>query len=252
MHLHAWNSPPLIRLTEDDVRYGPYLIEYPEPVMRRKIQYLTALLEDVFGLPIKSHRAGRWAFNETYAKILADDGYTVDCSVTPHVSWRAEKGDPARDGGPDYRSFPELPYYPDGDDISKPGDSPLLEVPMTIMDSGPWAERVRDRLPEGSVARKVWNRLFPKAIWLRPNGKNLSAMLSLLPRACSLRRPCVEFMLHSSELMPGGSPCFQEKQDIEKLYGDLEVLFEVASRSFRGMGLTEFARCFRFSSELAS
>src|ERR1700675_1374261 len=30
MHLHAWNSPPLVPLTRDDFHYQPYLIEYPE------------------------------------------------------------------------------------------------------------------------------------------------------------------------------------------------------------------------------
>ena len=30
MHLHAWNSPPLVPLTSDDFRFHPYLIEYPE------------------------------------------------------------------------------------------------------------------------------------------------------------------------------------------------------------------------------
>src|SRR5208283_4588444 len=30
MHLHAWNSPPIIPLTDNDYSYQPYLIEYPE------------------------------------------------------------------------------------------------------------------------------------------------------------------------------------------------------------------------------
>lgn len=33
----------------------------------------------------------------------------------------------------------------------------------------------------------------------------------------------VEYMLHSSEYMPGGSPTFKNKQDIEQLYVDLEA-----------------------------
>src|SRR5215470_3046113 len=57
MHLHAWNSPPLVALTDDDFRYQPYLIEYPEPVMRQKIATMTRLLEDRFDEVILSHRA---------------------------------------------------------------------------------------------------------------------------------------------------------------------------------------------------
>ena len=48
MHLHAWNSPPLEPLTSDDFRYQPYLIEYPERVMKEKIKTLTRLLEERF------------------------------------------------------------------------------------------------------------------------------------------------------------------------------------------------------------
>src|SRR4051812_518534 len=37
MHLHAWNSPPLVPLTDDDFHYQPYLVEYPDHVMKEKI-----------------------------------------------------------------------------------------------------------------------------------------------------------------------------------------------------------------------
>src|SRR3979411_741399 len=46
MHLHAWNSPPLVPLTSDDFHYRPYLIEYPDRVMKDKIRIVTRLLED--------------------------------------------------------------------------------------------------------------------------------------------------------------------------------------------------------------
>ncbi len=110
MHLHAWNTPPLIPLTADDFSYQPYLIEYPEPVMAEKVRILTDLLEDTFGVKMRSHRAGRWGFNETYARILVREGYLVDCSVTPHISWRRHLGAPNGRGGPDYRGFPEEAY----------------------------------------------------------------------------------------------------------------------------------------------
>jgi hypothetical protein len=50
----------------------------------------------------------------------------------------------------------------------------------------------------------------------------------------------VEFTLHSSELMPGGSPKFRNARDIERLYGHLEILFEELSTWCRGMTLSEF------------
>ena len=50
----------------------------------------------------------------------------------------------------------------------------------------------------------------------------------------------MEFMLHSSELMPGGSPTFRTESDIERLYGALEALFDELSGWCRGMTLQEF------------
>jgi len=50
----------------------------------------------------------------------------------------------------------------------------------------------------------------------------------------------VEFMLHSSELMPGGSPNFATPSDIDRLYDRLETLFEQLSTWCYGLTLHEF------------
>src|SRR5262245_400910 len=59
MHLHAWHSPPQWSLTDDDYRHHPYLIEYPEPVIREKVHTMTAVLQETFDRKMVSHRAGR-------------------------------------------------------------------------------------------------------------------------------------------------------------------------------------------------
>ena len=46
MHLHAWNSPPIVPLTDDDDRHAPYLIEYPKDQIREKVKVMTAKLEE--------------------------------------------------------------------------------------------------------------------------------------------------------------------------------------------------------------
>lgn len=50
------------------------------------------------------------------------------------------------------------------------------------------------------------------------------------------------FMLHSSELMPGGSPTFRGKQDIEDLYGHLNNLFQRIAGTYRGVTLEQYVR----------
>ena len=137
MHLHAWNSPPIVGLTANDYQYHPYLVEYDETTIRRKIQFITKLLEDTFQIDILSHRAGRWALNEYYAQQLFENGYKVDCSVTPYKSWARNPGDPNKEGGPDYTDFVTHPYFMNLANIIEPGNSGLLEVPMTVFHNGP-------------------------------------------------------------------------------------------------------------------
>jgi hypothetical protein len=211
--------------------------------MRDKIRAQTRLLEDVFGVPMRSHRAGRWSFDERYAGILIEEGYVVDCSVTPHISWRANKGDPRGDGGADYTTFPEEPYFVDPHDVRRPGESPLLEVPLTVIPR-PRSWRVAERLlpvsPSRSLVSRALRRLLPPVRWLRPNGRNRADLLDIVSTIASSGRSHAEFMLHSSELMPGGSPTFRDQKAIDRLYGDLRALFALAAKTCRPATLAEF------------
>lgn len=239
MHLHAWNTPPIVPLTSDDWRFQPYLTEYPHQIIEQKVAVMTGLLEETFGVKMLSHRAGRWGFSSAYARVLVSHGYRVDCSVTPYVSWTHHRG--AGNGGSDFTRFPTDAYFVDLDDIGRPGSSPLLEVPMTIVPSRqPWRLVGRRALDGWPLAQRAWERLAPSVHWLRPNGRNRKAVLRVLRLAEAERRSYVEFMLHSSELMPGGSPRFPGVADIERLYRDLEALFDAARGRFGGTTLFEF------------
>ena len=187
MHLHAWNSPPIMPLTADDDRHHPYLIEYPDELLREKVAVMTEILESTFGTKMVSHRAGRFGFDERYAKALIDQGDLVDGSVTPSVSWRGYKGDPTGAGGTDFSRFPERAYFVDPAEISRPGDSPLLEVPVTV--TRPWvspaAETVRPVLRNVPLGRKLENRLMPRLAWLYPKGHNHRWLPRLLHGRCT-------------------------------------------------------------------
>jgi hypothetical protein len=240
MHLHAWNSPPLIPLTDDDFRHQPYLIEYPDGVMREKIRFMTRLLEECFDRPVVSHRAGRFGFDGRYAAMLLEQSYRVDCSVTPGVDWSGTPGAPGGRGGPDYRRFPHRPYFMSPADIATPTPQGLLEVPVTIGMSGlaraaPWAYRV-------PLAGPVFNRIVPMRSWACPGENDLAGMLRAARSARAGAAQCVEFMVHSSELMPGGSPRFRTAAAVEELYANLEVLFAELSVWCKGMTLAEFHR----------
>ncbi len=241
MHLHAWNTPPLVSLTADDFAFQPYLTEYRRQTMKEKIAVLTDVLEDGFGVQMVSHRAGRWGFNEAYARLLVERGYRVDCSVTPYGSWKHHPGDPKGSGGPDYSGFPCEAYFVDLDDIRRPGASSLLEVPVSIVPApGPSLGSLRRRLGNRSLARRALDRYVPSVYWLRPNGRNRAQMLSIVRQAVAEKKAHVEFMLHSSELMPGGSPTFLTQADVQGLYRDLEPLFSLAAQTCEAATLQEY------------
>jgi len=236
MHLHAWNSPPIHDLTGDDWRHKPYLIEFPDDIIRQKTEFMTRLLEDTFQTKMLSHRAGRWAFNSYYASLLAELGYKVDCSVTPLVDWSRSLGDPKGQGGSNYYHFKQCAYFIDPNDISKSGGSPLLEIPMTT------------QLRHSSLVN-VFKRGFknlrgkkhhPSVNWLRPSGGNLHRMKNVVEEKIAAGSDYVEFMLHSSEFMPAGSPTFQNEEQIERLYNELEQLFSWLNERTTGMTLAEY------------
>jgi hypothetical protein len=191
--------------------------------------------------------------------MLLEQGYEVDCSVTPYVNWRANAGAPDRAGGPDYRRFPRRPYYINGADIARPADEGLLEVPMTVLTSTLY--RKASIIYKVPLLRRAAHRVSPGVAWLCPiqpalrTGlrRHLQVMLNTARRAKhDAGAQHLEFMVHSSELMPGGSPEFQTHADIELLYEHLERLFTEVSQWCRGRTLTQFAAEFRAASERAT
>jgi len=241
MHCHAWNSPPIIPLTPDDFLFHPYLTEFPEELINQKVAFLTNLLRDTFEVDIVSHRAGRWGLNEIHARILVDYGYRIDCSITPCISWENFLGDPAKSGGPDFSGFPNEAYFLDLEDISQPGSSPLLEIPVTtVRRCNVLTRNICHRTKRIPLLQAYLRRLVCGVAWLRPSVNNLSSMLHIFKQAVRERRIYIELVIHSCDLMPGGSPYFPVAEDIDKLYDDLEVLFSEIANICSGATLSEY------------
>lgn len=209
MHLHAWNTPPYYELPRDDKSGLSYLTEYPEDIMRAKIETMTNIIMDKFGKRPVVHRAGRWGMNNAYFKALHEAGYIADCSVTPYVNWRTSVGQTPDYAGPDYALEKPVISMREG----------ILEIPVTTL----WSEKEK------------------RAFWLRPNRRNLKEMLYLIAAYTSSDCDYLMFMIHSSELMPGGSPTFQTEGGIEILYEHLEIIFKEIAKSYIGIGLEEYA-----------
>ncbi|WP_029201384.1 hypothetical protein [Oribacterium sp. NK2B42] len=229
MHLHAYNNPPFFPLSVTQKKNFPYLIEYPEEIIDEKIKRLNDLLIEKFGITPRSHRAGRWALNDSYLRLLKKHGYRFDCSVTPGVDWSGAKGSTEGSKGSDYTKCMNTPYY-----ISEG----MLEIPVTI-------KRIHKSFlnidsPQ-NMARIIKHHVLGQQVWLRPNGNNIKEISALLEKEKKTNSGYLMFMLHSSELMPGGSPTFHSPKDIEVLYEHIEMIFMSAKQFCDGKTLTEYA-----------
>ena len=233
MHMHAWNSPPISKLPDTrGSKYGkPYAGEYEKTILYSKMEYLHKELEEVFCTSITSHRGGRWYFDENILDFLKNKKYLVDATVTPGISWENMYGNQI--SGCNYKKVKMRAYELDSNNILRAGKSGIIEVPPTIT-----------KLPlHRAMNKKIdIHERFTKRYWLRPNGNNLKEMLWVMDNAYRTKKEYMEFMIHSSELMQGGSPTFKTQKSIENLYYDMEIVFATAAKYCRGVGISEYAK----------
>lgn len=247
-HLHPWNCPPFPGGRMPDQSEQFYATEIPVDEFHAKLARVVSLIREQFGAGPESYRAGRWGFDERQLPVLLDLGIRVDCSVTPHTSWRRLLGKRDGRGGPDFRGAPHRPYWLDDRDVRRPGGSQVLELPMTVLYASgplastravwPWADASYDA-PVGRALRRIgWG-----AAHFRPRrGRGVDDLLAVWNAAEKLELPYAMLMLHSSELMPAGSPYNPTAESIEQLYRVLEGLFRaVRQRGATGATLREFA-----------
>ena len=232
MHIHAWNTPPYYEVKD---LYGgnPYITEYPISIMNEKIENLSSLLRKSFDCDITSSRSGRWSTNNEYFNSLVRNGYLIDCSVTPSVDMSCNKGCSV-DKGPDYSFSPKTAYE------VLPG---LIEIPMST-------RKVRWN-STGSLRHKLKSLVFGETLWLRPFKISYKYLETLSNTILNEKETdYLEFMIHSSELMPGGSPYLKTSEDIEQLYNLMEWYFEyINSLGFKGYSLSSYGKRWKINNE---
>lgn len=228
MHLHAWYTPPEANLSRIN-QERDFLVEYPEDVMARKIDTMTELLTAKFGERPVTHRSGRWVTDERYLKLIAERGYRIDCSVTPHVNWCNVHGSTGMPGC-DYSGCSEKPYFM---------DNGILEIPVTIrkMHIIEWSRIHSFR----SAVRELHHFVDGTEQWLRLFDTDSSDGIRALVRKLKVSDQDYLFMIHSSELMPGGSPAFRTEKDVDKLYEMIEFVFhELYSCGWIGITMRDY------------
>jgi hypothetical protein len=214
-HLHSWVTPPH---DEQVNARNSYQCNLSPQLKRAKIEALTNAIERAFGERPTVFKAGRHGLGPRTPAILAALGYKVDCSLLPYNDLRA-------DGGPDFRTARDQPYWIDG----APG---LLEVPVTTGFFGPAAGLGR-RFPglwDSSLPSKVRlpgilsrlgivtrSRLTPEGVPAMEQCRLLKALVRGGKRTFTLA-------YHSPSLAPGNTPYVKNEAELADFLTNIEAV----------------------------
>lgn len=221
MHLHAWYSPPEYKLDNAKYNGNPYIVEYPQAEIYAKHLFLKNLLIEKFRVVPVSYRSGRWATNNCLFDVLEELGFLVDCSVTPGVYHKACGA-----------TIAHANNYEKKDNKTFRIRKNLIEVPMTT---------ICVRTIQGdNIIKKFANCIRGERLWLRPALQDASKMIRLVDLLVKRKSPYLMFMVHSSELMPGGSPYCKNVEEVNTLLNNLEKVFKYISGFGEGILLHEY------------
>jgi hypothetical protein len=197
-HLHSeYIGPEQKHQDPAGTRSSEFPCNLPDESEFAKIKALTELFDRCFGYRPRSYRAARFgADNDTFG-FLAELGYTIDTSVTPHINWGSK-------GGPDFSEYPEQPYWIEA--------ARLLEVPVTIT-----GKRL-PLLPDKWFCYK----------WLRPSIMSCYEMKRLVDKfaAANPAGVVLNMMFHSMEIIPQASPYVRTKTGQARFLKKLKSIFE--------------------------
>jgi hypothetical protein len=208
-HLHGELAEPDAAIPD---RTDAVQRDYAPEVERAKLASLTQAFREAFGRSPKSFRAGRFGIGRHTMRFLEEVGYTVDSSVTPHVDWSHVSP------GLSFEGAPEAPYRPAREDPARPGDSGVLEVPVTI------------RPPRLGALPLLGKRIERR--WLRPTKNSGKALVALarevISRQNGARAVVLNAMFHNVEVVAGTSPYAATDNEARRILDRLGALLDFA------------------------
>jgi hypothetical protein len=232
-HHHPWSTPPLASGHD-------YPSNLTAEHFREQLLELTEAVAGISGERPVSYRAGRNGFAGWQVPILEEQGYLVDSSVDPFFN---EK----RKGGPSFAGAPLLPYFVSREDPRRPGDSGLLEVPVSSALDRRWPRWLETAYADFESAyhfRRALRLLrIARPIWLRPSYSKPEDMEKLARRLLRDGGAPANLIFHSSELLAGASPYNRTASDVDRFYAALESLLAfLAGNGASGATFLEFRR----------
>lgn len=210
--LHPWVTPPH---EEAVCEHNSFAGNLPADLERRKLEQLTEIIEQSFGVRPRLYRAGRYGAGSATTKIIEDLGYQIDCSVLP--------GQPAARLGPDYSGGTARPYW-----IGSKRQ--ILELPVTIATLGASDDVY------GKLASPLGRRLKIPAVLARlgvmerirltPEGTTLEEAKHLTRRMYRGGQKIFAVSYHTPSLVPGNTQYVRDEKELQKFLGWLEGYLE--------------------------
>ena len=225
-HLHPWCNPPY---DEELTIENTFVHNLPEELQFRKMQVLTQEIAENFGHAPCSYRAGRYGFSEAFIPILESLHFAVDSSVVP---FRLAN----KPYEPNFGVLEtEKPYFLNYRDMTRMGNSGILEVPITIGFTRPvpgFVEKKYIYFPDWGIRKMVRFFFRTNLVWLRPSYATLEEMKQLTLTRVRRGVRVLNMMFHSNELMPGGSKYNRTAEDVEQYLRKLEEYFRFLFEQF--------------------
>jgi len=235
-HLHGEFLEPMKRPIGNSI--SDYQAMYPRGIEAAKMNNLTRLFEEKMGFKPTSFRAGRWGIGPHTFKILEDLGYLVDSSVTPYFNWEF----PGHTL--DYKTALDVPYFPSPENFLVPGNSRLLQVPVTIFSHyGRMLHSWDPHLP--GLAKKILLKVpLWRPMWLRPTYSDFKGMKYVIDAYISSHTNeqdiVLNMMFHSVEILPDENPYNFDKKRIALFLASMEQTFEyLAKKGARFISLSD-------------
>jgi len=225
LHIHPWNTPPLADAVSVSQRES-FLHNLPWPEQRAKLDTVLEAFRDA-GLSPTSFRGGRYSTSTEIQNHLRRSGVIADCSVLPWNTW-------PDDGAPDFRDRDLSPRRLPPNEHS---DRAMWELPLTFgctrtnqQSGAKWLKFADGTLGRVLRLTGLFDRLgFVSRAWLNfenPLGERMLRFLRVLRK---LRPPFVSFTLHSSSLLPGGSPYAKTDADVERILRTAKAALETVA-----------------------
>jgi len=226
-HLHPWNTPPI---SEPMQPGNTMLCNLPRSLQRAKVAVVAEALQAVTGERPTVFRAGRFGLGAESLGAIHDEGFEIDSSVTPGISWRD------CDEGPEFCGAPRHCYRlaPDSDPCLPDASGPLCEVPISAgFTRAPfaWRERLRRRLHTSGLRKLHLESILERLDVARnvlgcPEASDLDDMVRMSRALVESGVPYLLLVWHSPSLQPGLSPFVQSDDDLRALRRKIERYVE--------------------------